>query len=87
MDLEDIIRIATQGMMLCLYLSLPVIVVSTGIGLLVSFIQAVTSLQDQSLSYGIKLIVTILVLIISSPWCAAALLRFANEALTIAVSL
>lgn len=87
MELENIIRIATRGLMLCLYLSLPVIVVSTSIGLLVSFIQAVTSLQDQSLSYGIKLISTILVLIIISPWCAAVLLRFANEALMTAVAL
>jgi len=84
MELENIIQLTTKGLLLCLYLSLPVIIVSAGVGLMVSFIQAITSLQDPSISHGIKLVSVIIALIISAPWAASAILRFANDSLAIA---
>ena len=84
MELENIIEVTTQGLLLCLYLSLPTIVVSAVVGLLVSFIQAVTSLQDQSISHAVKLVAVIVTLIITAPWSASAMLRFANATMAIA---
>ncbi len=84
MELDNIIQITMQGILLCLYLSLPVIVVSAGVGLLVSFIQAVTSLQDASISYGIKLFAVVITLILVAPWASSQLLRFANDAMDMA---
>ncbi len=84
MELDNIIQLTAQGILLCLYLSLPVIVVSASVGLLVSFVQAVTSLQDASISYGIKLFAVILTLILVAPWASSQLLRFANDAMDMA---
>ncbi len=86
MELENIIEITTQGLLLCLYLSLPTIVVSAGVGLLVSFVQAVTSLQDQSISHGVKLVAVIITLIITAPWAASAMLEFANTTMALSFS-
>ena len=52
----DVIYIAKQALVLSLVLSLPVVLVASMIGLLFSLFQALTQIQDQTLSFAIKLI-------------------------------
>jgi len=85
METDTLIRITTHGLLLCLYISLPPIAAAAITGLLVSFLQAVTSMQDQSISFGVKLVVVTVVILISAPWSAAAVLRFANEIVATAI--
>ena len=46
----------TEAMMLVMILSMPPIVVAAGVGVLVSLLQALTQVQEQTLSFAIKLI-------------------------------
>lgn len=85
MNTEDLIGLTTQGMLLCLYVSLPTIVVSALAGLLISFVQAITSLQDQSISHCFKLVAVFAVLAVTGAWGAAAILRFATQLMSAAV--
>ncbi|MFP3571342.1 EscS/YscS/HrcS family type III secretion system export apparatus protein, partial [Paraburkholderia sp. SIMBA_030] len=55
------------------------------VGLGVSFLQAITSMQDQTLSHGVKLIAVTVAIVIAAPFSAAALLHFANEIMHTAV--
>ncbi len=84
MGFDVILRLASEALMLCVVLSLPAVAASALVGLLVSFFQAITSLQDQSISQGIKLLVVALVVILSAPWAASTLMRF-SESLFIAI--
>jgi type III secretion protein S len=86
MDYENIIRLTSEAMLLCLLVSLPAVVVSAGVGLLVSFLQAITSLQDQSISQGAKLIAVIVTLLITAPWGSAIILRFSQSLMAAAVA-
>jgi type III secretion protein S len=79
MDYENIGRLTTTAMTLCLLISLPAVAVAAVVGLAVSFLQAVTSLQDSSISHGIKLIVVTVVIILAAPWGASAILQFARS--------
>lgn len=76
--MEDprLLRLASEALLLALLLSLPAVVVSAVIGLLVSFVQAITSLQEQSISQGIKLVAVALVLLLAGPWAGSLLLQF-----------
>ena len=56
MDTELIISHTTQALVLVLLLSLPPIIVATVVGVLVSLLQALTHVQDQTLGFAIKLI-------------------------------
>lgn len=85
MDTETLVRLTTQGLLLCMYISIPVVVVSALSGLLISFLQAITSMQDQSISFGVKLVVVTIAVIVVAPWAGAALLRFGNELILVAV--
>jgi type III secretion protein S len=80
MQYEAVIRLTTEAMLMCLMVSLPVVVVAASVGLLISFVQAITSLQDQTISQGAKLIAVTITLIIAAPWGASAVLRFAETA-------
>jgi type III secretion protein S len=85
METDTLIRFTTQGMLLCLYVSLPVVVVAALVGLAISFLQAITSLQDQTLPHAVKLIAVTVVIVIAAPFSAAAILHFANEIMRTAV--
>lgn len=85
MDVENLIRLATQAMLLCLYVSLPIVGVAAITGLLISFLQAITSLQDATISYAVKLVVSVAAIAILAPWGGSAILHFANELVQLAV--
>ena len=73
------ISYAAQAMYLVLLLSMPPIVVASVVGVLVSLIQAVTQLQDQTLSFGVKLVVVVATLFLTQAWLGSELLRYATE--------
>lgn len=73
----DVVYLAKQGLMLSLVLSLPVICIASLVGLLFSMFQALTQIQDQTLSFAIKLIFVILALYLTSDWMASKVYRFA----------
>ncbi|HEY9106303.1 MAG TPA: type III secretion system export apparatus subunit SctS [Roseateles sp.] len=79
MHYENVIRLTSEALMMCLMLSLPAVAVSAIVGLLISFVQAVTSLQDSSISQGIKLLAVTVVVAICAPWAGSTLLRFADN--------
>lgn len=81
MNFDDIVGLASEALMLCLLLSLPAVLTSSIVGLLVAFVSAITSLQDQSISQGIKLLAVTIVVVIAAPWGGSTLVQFANKVL------
>lgn len=79
MHYENVVRLTSEALMMCLLLSLPAVLVSAVVGLFISFIQAVTSLQDSSISQGVKLLAVTVVVAVCAPWAGATLLRFAER--------
>jgi type III secretion protein S len=75
------INYASQTMYLVLMLSMPPIAVASVVGLVLSLFQAVTQLQEQTLSFGVKLIAVVATLFATSGWIGAELLRFARDIL------
>lgn len=73
----DVVYLAKQGMMLSLILSLPVVIVASVVGLLFSMFQALTQIQEQTLSFAVKLIFIILCLYLTVDWTASKVYHFA----------
>jgi flagellar biosynthetic protein FliQ len=57
----------------------PILLAGIAIGLVVSIIQAVTSIQDQSLAFVPKIAGMALVAVLLLPWIVHRLLEFATE--------
>ncbi|MDR2366684.1 MAG: type III secretion system export apparatus subunit SctS [Deltaproteobacteria bacterium] len=75
----DAMALATKAMYLILMLSLPPILVASVVGLGLSLFQAITQLQEQTLSFGVKLIAVSIALAVAAPWISVELLNFAVD--------
>jgi type III secretion protein S len=82
MQYDMLVRMTSEALLLCLVLTLPAALVSAVVGLLVSFVQAVTSLQDASISQGLKLLAVGITVFIAAPWAGATLMRFSESIFT-----
>ncbi|MCL1890241.1 MAG: type III secretion system export apparatus subunit SctS [Desulfovibrionaceae bacterium] len=70
--------LAMQVCYLVLMLSLPAIAVASLTGLLVSIFQAVTQLQEQTLSFGVKLVSVIATILLTAGWLGGELTHFSK---------
>jgi flagellar biosynthetic protein FliQ len=75
--MEDyILQIAREGLYLVVIASVPPLLASITIGLMVSVFQATTQIQEQTLTFVPKLIGVFASLAIAGPWIGTQLLRF-----------
>jgi type III secretion protein S len=72
------INYASEALYLVLMISLPPIIIASIIGILLSLIQAVTQLQEQTLTFGVKLIAVVLSLFLLGGWMSGEILRYAE---------
>jgi flagellar biosynthetic protein FliQ len=76
MDQNQIIEVGAKAMWVTLEIALPVLGVSLVVGLLVSIFQAVTQLQEPTLTFIPKILAVVLVIVIAGPWMMNTLLGF-----------
>lgn len=74
-----IIDIARDAVYLVLKASAPMLLASLVVGLIVSILQTVTSIQEQTLSFVPKLIAVLLVLILAGSWIFTSLRDYTVE--------
>ncbi len=76
-----IIEFTIEALILVLILSLPSIMVASIVGTLVSLIQALTQVQEQTLSFTVKLIMIAATLYFTSSWMGGEMLRYTTNIL------
>jgi flagellar biosynthetic protein FliQ len=74
-----IVDLATRAITMALLLAAPMLLAALVIGLLVSVFQAVTQIQEQTLSFVPKLVVVAVVFIICLPWLIHTAVKYAGE--------
>ena len=79
MDQDVVISLATQAMSLALKISMPLLGVGLIVGVLISIIQAVTSIQEQTLAFIPKVVAMAVVLVVGGPWMLNQLLSYTSE--------
>jgi type III secretion protein S len=76
MSHDTIIAFTVNAGMLMLLLSMLPILVATIIGLMVSLLQALTQIQEQTLSFAVKLVAVAATLLLSMNWMGAELYNY-----------
>lgn len=76
MEVNELSTNLMQALMLVLWLSLPPIVVASIVGILFSLIQALTQIQEQTLSFGVKLIAVGLTLFLTARWVGGEIFNY-----------
>lgn len=74
---EMVITVARETIMTALLLSAPPLLIGLAVGLIISIFQAVTQIQEQTLTFVPKLIAVLLSLVIFGPWMINLLMGFA----------
>jgi type III secretion HrpO family protein len=82
MNHAELLNYAQQCLIIVLRLSLIPIIVATVIGLIVSLLQALTQIQEQTLGFAVKLIAISLTIMFSASWMGAEILLYTQDIFT-----
>jgi type III secretion protein S len=75
----EIYQLSYQALLLILILSGPPILISTILGLFVAIFQAATQIQEQTLSFMVKLVAVILTLLMLGGWLSAQIMQYTSN--------
>ena len=79
MNEDVVIQLLTGATELALKVALPLLAVGLGVGVIISVFQAVTQIQEQTLTFIPKVLATVAVLIFGGPWMLDQLLSYTTE--------
>ena len=82
MNRAQLLDYAQTCLLIVLQLSLIPIVVATVIGIIVSLLQALTQIQEQTLGFAVKLIAISLTLLVCASWMGSTLLLYTQDIFT-----
>jgi flagellar biosynthesis protein FliQ len=82
MDPQEAIDLGREALWMMLLIGSPVLVAGMIVGLVISLLQALTQIQEQTVVFVPKLIVMLLVLSVSLPWLIAQMVQYTSELLT-----
>ena len=82
MSKAQLLDYAQTCLVIVLQLSLIPILVATVIGILVSLLQALTQIQEQTLGFAVKLIAISLTLLICASWMGSTLMLYTQDIFT-----
>jgi flagellar biosynthetic protein FliQ len=82
MQETDALALARHAILVSLQLTLPIMALSLVIGVVISLFQAVTSIQEQTLTFVPKILMLSVALIVLGPWMLHTLVGFTSDLFT-----
>ena len=79
MDTADVIEIGRELLFLAVLLSAPVVGVSLVVGLVISVLQTLTSIQEQTLTFAPRIIAVAVTIALVLPWLLRMLVAFTHD--------
>lgn len=76
MNSQTVLTLGSEAVTLLLMVSLPVLGAVLVVGLVVSIFQAITQINENTLSFLPKLVVAVLVFAVAGPWMLATLVDY-----------
>jgi type III secretion protein S len=76
MEVVDVVSHVIKALLLTLWLSLPPILVASVVGTLFALFQALTQIQEQTLSFAVKLISVGLTLFLTARWVGGEIFNY-----------
>lgn len=81
--MDETLNFFQQGLMMAILLSAPPLIIAAACGMVVSLLQAVTQIQDQTLPYVVKLVAVGVTLALMGRWIGVELIQLANLAFSL----
>ena len=81
MDPQDAIDLSQEAIRTCIFVGGPILAASLLIGLVVSLIQSMTQLHDQSIAFVPKILLLLVAIAVCLPWLTDRMLEFTKYSL------
>ena len=82
MDTAEAVNLCRQAVLLMLVIAAPVLVVGLVVALIVSVMQALTQVQEQTLSFIPKIVAMLISVVIFGPWMCERLVEYSRNMFT-----
>lgn len=79
MDNGFVVEITNQAVKVTLMLAAPMLLGALVVGIMVSLFQAVTQINEQTLSFIPKILVIVMALVLMSPWMMETMTTFTKD--------
>jgi len=79
MTVDAVVEMTSNALFLIIKVSLPVLLVSLCVGLLISIFQTVTSIQEATLTFVPKIVCVFLALVVAGHWMMNNMVEFATQ--------
>ena len=79
MNQDTVVNLASQAMSLALKVAGPILLAALVVGVIVSVFQAVTQIQEQSLSLVPKIVAVAVVIVVLGPWMLGQLVSYTAQ--------
>ncbi len=76
MGIEEVTAVSSEALYLVIKVAAPILLVSLVVGLIISFFQTVTSIQEQTLTFVPKIIAVFFALIVLGHWMLNEMTQF-----------
>ena len=76
---DTVIQLVVGAVELALKVGLPLLLIGLAVGLVISVFQAITQIQEQTLTFIPKILATVAVLVIGGPWMLDQLLGYTTD--------
>jgi len=79
MGTDSVIQIGSEALQLVLLLSMPMLAVALVVGIAISLFQAVTQIQEMTLTFVPKIIAVFATIILAAPWMTGKMIDFTRD--------
>ena len=79
MTIDQAAELGRAALMMTLLIGAPVLLSAIIVGLVISILQAVTQIQDQTISFVPKIIAMLLTLLIVLPWAMTLMIEYSTN--------
>lgn len=76
-----VMSLASEAIKTTIYLAGPMLIAAMAIGIVVSVLQAITQINESTLTFIPKMVAVILVLVVMAPWMLEVLQHYASDVL------
>lgn len=79
MTVDQAVELGRAALMMTLLIGAPVLLAAIVVGLVISIMQAVTQIQDQTISFVPKIVAMLLTLLIVLPWAMTLMIEYSTN--------
>jgi len=79
MSPDSVIQLGSESVKMVLFISLPMLIVALVVGIAISLFQAVTQIQEMTLTFVPKIIAVFAAIIVAAPWMTEKLISLTRD--------